>query len=237
LSCIAQRIHVNLEFEGNSKITRVHSKYKYEPNQLPSRRITLTLKDLNADEQRNMIFQLCVPTVNEGQSTEILSQEAMSHNQIIGEYGNFITKKYHLKFFCICLGHVSTRYIEPGSGLEIITPYVPFRLIRASELSPDLLQINHKIDLQRNRVETAAVLKQAMDESDYNGSLDLLKVEVDKIKASVSAQDPFCQQLIKDLRCRYTVLLIHSLNLGLYFYQSQVLFNRIQKKVIKDTMK
>jgi hypothetical protein len=42
-----------------------------------------------------------------------------------------------------------------------------------------------------------------MDETDYKKSLAILKAQVEKIEASVSAQDPFCQQLINDLKHRY----------------------------------
>jgi len=42
-----------------------------------------------------------------------------------------------------------------------------------------------------------------MGEQDYSRSMALLKAQVENIKASVSAQDPFCQQLIKDLEHRY----------------------------------
>ncbi len=67
----------------------------------------------------------------------------------------------------------------------------------------DLLRINHTLDRQRNRVETVLALKRAMDEKDYKKSLAILQVQVQKIEASVSAQDSFCQQLIKDLKHRY----------------------------------
>lgn len=65
------------------------------------------------------------------------------------------------------------------------------------------MKVNHTLDLQRNRVETALALKQAMDEADYKKSRAILAAQVEKIKASVSAQDPFCQQLINDLKHRY----------------------------------
>ncbi|CAF4662736.1 unnamed protein product, partial [Rotaria magnacalcarata] len=42
-----------------------------------------------------------------------------------------------------------------------------------------------------------------MDEQDYGRSLELLKAQVKNIKSSVSGEDPFCQQLIKDLEYRY----------------------------------
>jgi len=75
-----------------------------------------------------------------------------------------------------------------------------FRLVRASHLSRDQLKVNYTIDVQRNRAETARVLRQAMEETNYKQSLALLKAQVEKIKASVSAEDPFCQKLINDLQ-------------------------------------
>jgi hypothetical protein len=42
-----------------------------------------------------------------------------------------------------------------------------------------------------------------MHESNYHRSIDLLKTQVKKIEESVSAHDPFCQQLIKDLEYHY----------------------------------
>jgi hypothetical protein len=39
-----------------------------------------------------------------------------------------------------------------------------------------------------------------MHENNYHRSIGLLKAQVRKIEKSVSAQDPFCQQLIKDLQ-------------------------------------
>ena len=42
-----------------------------------------------------------------------------------------------------------------------------------------------------------------MQEGNYHRSIDLLQAQVRKIEQSVSAQDPFCQQLIKDLQHHY----------------------------------
>jgi hypothetical protein len=77
---------------------------------------------------------------------------------------------------------------------------VSFQLIRGTHLSADHLKINYTLDIQRNRVETARILKQAMEESDYSQSFAILKTQVEKIKASVSAQNAFCQKLINDLQ-------------------------------------
>ena len=68
-SCIAQQLRVNVEFNGSYKITHSHSKYPYESQQLPSNKLTWKLTDLNADEKRNIIFQLHVPKVDVQQIT------------------------------------------------------------------------------------------------------------------------------------------------------------------------
>ena len=95
---------------------------------------------------------------------------------------------------------MSVDYVEPNSGLGVTGVPVSFRLVRASHLPADQLQVNYTLDVQRNRVETARVLRHAMEETDYKQSLALLKAQVEKIKTSVSAQDPFCQKLIDDLQ-------------------------------------
>ncbi|CAF3613243.1 unnamed protein product [Rotaria sp. Silwood1] len=100
-------------------------------------------------------------------------------------------------------GQVSVRYVDPKSGRTLTTIPVPFHLIRASNLSSEHLRVSYTIDLQRNRIETALALKRAMTEQNYSRSLALLKNQVENIKTSVSARDPFCQQLIKDLEHRY----------------------------------
>ena len=98
---------------------------------------------------------------------------------------------------------MSITYVKPNSGDTLTTSPVPFCLVRSSSLSPEQLQINHTLDVQRNRVETALVLKRAMNENNYRRSIALLKAQVNKIQESISAQDPFCQQLIKDLQHQY----------------------------------
>jgi hypothetical protein len=78
---VAQNIRVNIEFDGEYKVTHAHSKYKYEPEQLPSSKISFKLSDLNADEQRNLVFQISVPKIEDKQSVEMASQEPMSQSQ------------------------------------------------------------------------------------------------------------------------------------------------------------
>ena len=95
---------------------------------------------------------------------------------------------------------MSITYLEPDSGRTLTTEPVPFELIRAANLSVDLIQVNPVLDLQRNRIEAANALKLAMQEQDYKCSRAILQAQVEKVKASISAQDPFCQTLIDDLQ-------------------------------------
>ncbi|CAF5228749.1 unnamed protein product, partial [Rotaria magnacalcarata] len=48
-TCMAQQVRVNIEFSEGYTITHAHSRYKYEPEQLPSNMITFDLHDLNGD--------------------------------------------------------------------------------------------------------------------------------------------------------------------------------------------
>lgn len=59
-------------------MTHTHSKYSHEPQQLPSNKLTWKLTDLNADEKRNLIFQLHVPKMDVQQNTH--------HDHTIGKY-------------------------------------------------------------------------------------------------------------------------------------------------------
>lgn len=211
LTCVAQQICVNIEFNEEYQVTHTHSKYKHEPERLPSSKVIFKLNDLNADESRNLLFQLYVPKVSQ-------DEHQLAVNHIIGEFFfmgiDFSNRLIHwrisalfrghaVEFIYICLGHVTITYIEPNSRNRLTTTPVPFHLVRASSLTPNYLQINHTLDVQRNRIETAFVLNQAMNETNYQLSINLLKAQVKKIEESVSANDPFCQQLIIDLQHRY----------------------------------
>jgi hypothetical protein len=111
--------------------------------------------------------------------------------------------RIHCKITRFYLGHVSITYIEPNSGERLTTTPVFFYLLRAIWLPSKQVTVNHMLDVQRNRIETAMVLRLAMEEKDYRRSRDLLKRQVKKIERSFSGQDPFCQQLIQDLQLHY----------------------------------
>ncbi|CAF2652620.1 unnamed protein product [Rotaria sp. Silwood2] len=80
-SCVAQQLRVNIEFNEEYRITHVHSKYQHEPKNLPSKKVTFKLNDLNSDEKRNLVFQLHVPKVNNNQNIEMASRQIMSHDE------------------------------------------------------------------------------------------------------------------------------------------------------------
>ncbi len=88
LSCVAKQICVNIEFNGGYQVTHAHSKYEHEPEQLPSSKLTFKLDDLNADESRNLLFQLYVPKIstNSGApNTRLQKKEQTDGNSVIGE--------------------------------------------------------------------------------------------------------------------------------------------------------
>jgi hypothetical protein len=80
-SCVAQQLRVDIEFNGQYRITHVHSKYQHEPENLPLNKITFKLNDLNTDEKRNLVFQLHVPKVANDQNIEMASQQIMSQDE------------------------------------------------------------------------------------------------------------------------------------------------------------
>ncbi|CAF1112199.1 unnamed protein product [Rotaria sp. Silwood1] len=168
-TCIAQELHINIDFTGDYTITNVHSKYKYEPEQLPSARIDVKLHDLNAEEKRNFVFQLHVPKVNNNeQNIDMSSQEPMSLNEPAAEIQSCENQ---------IIGTATVKYIDPNTRRTIITDPASFNLVRDSHPPADLLRVDHGLDIQRNRVETANVLAQAMAEYDYRQSRAMLEAQ------------------------------------------------------------
>ncbi|CAF4073033.1 unnamed protein product [Rotaria sordida] len=178
-TCIAKQLRIKLEFNNDYKITHAHTIYQYEPKHLPSREITFKMTDLNADESRNLVFQLHVPKMNP-------SNENDSNDHTIG--------------------HASLEYIDANTDQTMRIPPIPFVLARPNQIEPQssLLQVNYELDIQRNRAETSHVLKRAVDENNYERARDMINVQIAKIRSSVSAQNPLCQQLIRDLEHQYS---------------------------------
>ena len=88
-SCIAQRIQVNIQLNQNYQVTHFHSDYPYTPAQLPSNTVQIQLANLNADEQRNLVFQLEVPKLNDENEVEMASsQQPMSQEAAADEHAS-----------------------------------------------------------------------------------------------------------------------------------------------------
>jgi hypothetical protein len=101
---------------------------------------------------------------------------------------------------------VSLEYNDANTNQIIHTPPVPFILARPNQIdsrSP-LLQVNYALDIQRNRAETSQVLKRAVEEHDYERAREMINTQLAKIRSSVSAEDPLCQKLIRDLEYQYS---------------------------------
>ncbi|CAF1017086.1 unnamed protein product [Adineta steineri] len=189
-TCVAKEIAVNIEFNDEYKITHFHSKYSYEPRQLPSNTISIKLPNLNADEKRNLVFQLNVPQLPDNQNVEMNSQQPMSQGEASSVQQKFESKP---------IGNVTITYIDPKTTRSLTTNPIEFQLIRASDLPANLLQVDRTLDNQRNRIETTQALEEAMAEPDFQRSRAILKAQAEKLKTSISAEDPFTKELIQDL--------------------------------------
>ena len=47
-------------------------------------------------------------------------------------------------------------------------------------------------------------MKQAVEEQNYQRAREMINSQLEKIRSSVSAEDPLCQQLIRDLEYQYS---------------------------------
>jgi hypothetical protein len=80
-TCVAQEIQVQIELYGEYAVTHFHSNYRHAPDTLPSNKLSIRLPNLNADEKRNLVFQLHVPRMIVEQDVEMASQQPMSQEQ------------------------------------------------------------------------------------------------------------------------------------------------------------
>ena len=85
LTCMAQNIVVDIVFTSDYQITNFHSKYTYEPKQLPSIKLSVKIPNLNVDEKRNLLFQLNIPSINNDQDVDMTNQESMIQDEATSE--------------------------------------------------------------------------------------------------------------------------------------------------------
>src|SRR4051794_35475082 len=86
--------------------------------------------------------------------------------------------------FISILGRVSLEYIDANTNQRVHTPSVPFLLDRPNQIDPQssLLQVNYALDLQRNRAETSQILKQAVEEHNYERAREIINTQLAKIR-------------------------------------------------------
>ncbi|CAF1924119.1 unnamed protein product [Rotaria magnacalcarata] len=194
--CIAKQLTIKLKFNGDYKVTHAHTTYSYQPKQLTSRQITFNMTDLKTDETRNLVFQVHVSKLN-------ISDKINSYHHTIG--------------------HVSLEYIDANTNQTIRTEPVPFLLARPSQIAPQssLLKDNYELDIQRNRAETSEILKRAVVETDYERAREMVKGQLEKIRSSVSAECPLCQQLMWDLEFQYPSQIESSISLATVHMQHE----------------
>ncbi|CAF0751057.1 unnamed protein product [Didymodactylos carnosus] len=170
-SCIAQNIEIKIELEKNYRITKIHSALSHST--VPNQTVTVKLNDLNADEKRDLVFEIHVPTVNE---EEHLSDQ---------------------------IGHVALRYIDPASKQMALIENIPITLIRLNITDESILfSVNYDLDVQRNRVLTTKALKEAIwyaERGNMEQACKITRDVIDHIKLSMSSQNILCQELIEDL--------------------------------------
>ena len=73
-TCIAKQLRIEVEFEQGYEITHAHTSYEYERKRLPARKLTFKMNDMNADETRNLIFQLSVPKVTSSEDEHTIGK-------------------------------------------------------------------------------------------------------------------------------------------------------------------
>ena len=169
ISVVGQNIKVKIEPNANVKLKKVFTTYRKED--LPNGLgCEVNVGDIYSEEKKDVVFVLSVPALN----GPLLDQELA---------------KVSLFYFNI----VDTE--NEAVGFEII-------IHRNTTVEPNKKDANYQLDVQRNRVESGEALEQAKNLADQNKleqARNLLTQAIEKVKASVSANDEFCLGLIKDL--------------------------------------
>lgn len=173
ISVVAQNIKLRFEPLAGTVIQRVITKYpKQEETTETGETIhVINLGDLYSEEERNIVCEVKVPLcTSETYQCKILSLSL--------EYFNVLTstnEKVHSSLFIDRLEVVPSEYLIP----------------------------NFLLDKQRNRILAADALEKANDLG-KSGKLEDARKElntvIEHINQSVSANETFCQELIKDLK-------------------------------------
>ncbi|CAF1267009.1 unnamed protein product [Didymodactylos carnosus] len=171
-TCIGQQLEVKIELDEDYKITEVLSTYPHT-NQLPNQTTTITLNDLNADEKRDLVFQIHVPKVEQEQEQQAIGRVSLRYL----DPGNRQQLNTESESFNLSRSR-SPSDIASNYALDVQRN----RCYAARALKQAVKYAND------NEMEKAE---------------KLLKDVIDKIKSSISVNDQLCQQLIEDLEHTY----------------------------------
>lgn len=169
MSVVAQNIVITLEAQGDTVINEIFTEYS-KTEVTSGKKFRIQLADIQSEEARDIPIRLHVPAID----------SACSDYPLL----HFTTEFYD----CI------TNSVE-SEKMAIAIP-------RKLELSDDDIHVDVEIDAHVNRIETCAILKEAKklgDSRQFSEARRLVKDQIVKIQASVSAELPMCVRLIQDL--------------------------------------
>jgi len=183
ISVVAQNIKLRFEPLSGTLIKRVLSKFtkQEETTETGETVYTINLGDLYSEEERNIICELQLPQIQ----TEVKQVKILQLNLEYFNVLNSNTEKAQ-----------STLYID-----------------RLENISLENKISNLSLDKQRNRILTADALEKA-NEFGKNANLEQARTEIkqaiERINQSVSVNEIFCQELIKDLNDALSRLKDHN---------------------------
>jgi len=169
VSVVGQNIKVKIEPKSNIRLKKVFTTYRKQD--LPGGTgCEVNIGDIYAEEKKDIVFVLTLPALMTPITQQHLAQVTLSYMNVIETEAEAVT-------------------FDVFVNRDITT-------------DPDRKSANYALDIQRNRVESSEALEKGRSLADSNNLTEARKVVNDaikKIQESVSANDEFCQGLIKDL--------------------------------------
>jgi hypothetical protein len=169
LSVVAQNINFTFEAEGNVTITKVLTKFK-TVEEMPQKRFTVTLGDIQSEEEKDILAEIKLPALPAVNNNVPIVKLSLT-------YFNVLTSKQEDKMATITVNRP-----EKVSSTQMVTA--------------------KEIDKQRNRLIAADAMTEAKklgDANKYAEAREILDKAINQIKASVSANETFVQELIQSL--------------------------------------
>jgi len=138
-----------------------------------------------------------------------------------------------------CIATASVSYADPKSRGRISLPRVKFFLNRPDSVTAeDKAAVNVILDEQRNRIDTADAIADAISKADkhnYKDAQESLANAINRIESSASSKNNLCKGLMKDLEdCKSRCTESKFKQGGLAFAKSNQMKHKQQRAVYKD---